>query len=361
MIKIKVNFFAIFVLLLFSCSKNYNDISSKIKLEVLDPEIYSKFITLKDSKIVYSDERTLSIKYYSKESQKFFVLDKIDNETRANQTLGKHCYFILDDKEYIFYNDFINEKKQIFKLIKKEKTQDNWQVFLNNINPVDFTGFLYKNNIFIITFLDSIKFWILKDNSLKEIDCGLKEDFKNKNIKDMLCFVKDNNVSLYYILEKQLILNKFFLNLNEGNFYIKFIESIKIYNNLDRYDVSFYNNNDYYVVFYDSSKFELNIYNSKNKEIKKIGYFLNLFSLKILNDNSSNYIFYSSIDVKKSKNNFPQYYLSMIYNKDYIWEEFVLGFFDFPIFSIDALVNKDEFEIVSGGESLNLINFKFQK
>ncbi|HOJ64286.1 MAG TPA: hypothetical protein PLE45_07675 [Spirochaetota bacterium] len=357
--KLKVIFKYILFIFVFSCSKNYYNISSNIKLEILEDEIYSKFITFKDSRIVYSDEKTLSIKYYDIKNKKSYILDKVDNEPKINQMLGKHTYFILDEKEYLFYIDVINEKRQNYKLITKDINKENWQVFLNDLTLSDFNGFLYNENIFILGYSNCLNFYYLVNDQLKEVEFKEKEKFQNREMKNIRCFLKDNQLFLFFISHNQLFVVKFILDRINGNFSIRLLgEENKIHENVDCYDYAFYGDI-YYIVFYDSSKYELNIYNSKDKLIRKIGYFLNIFSLKLIKDKEDNFIFYTSIDLKK--NNSPQYYISLIYNNSYIWKEFILSYFDYPVFNIEAVKENEKIKIAGAGNALFLFDFDLKK
>lgn len=356
-----LKYFFILIIFFLGCYSNFRDISSIVKPEILDDEIYSKFMTVNDLRIVYSDEKTLSIKYYDLENRKISFLDKVDNEPKTNILCGKHLYFLLNGIEYLFYIDNINEKKNNFKLITKKINQDNWEVFLNNIKPIEFSGFSFNENIFLITYSNEINFFYLVDNNLKEVEFKDKERFIDKDIKNIKCFLNKDILFLFYIINKELFLTTFTITQKENTFSINLLQNeIKIYNNVECYNVNFYKDR-YYVVFYDNSKFILNIYNSNDKSIKKIGYFLNIFSIEVVNNNEELFIIYSSLDTKKVKDN--RYYISLIYNKSYIWAETLLSYFDYPVFNIKvkALLKSDKIRVIGSGNTLFTFDIDLKK
>ncbi|HOV15539.1 MAG TPA: hypothetical protein PK771_14725 [Spirochaetota bacterium] len=357
----------IFLILFFSCDKK-KDINDYISKKEIDNDLFVKNISvINRSEVtsgIYSDYKTASLKSFTIKDDIFTTafVDKIYSASKISYDMEREFqYFYKNDTEYLFYIDYEKNNKQIFKSLSKKSTENSWIVHPQKIKPKDYAMFENYDKISALYYDDDLKFGILNDSEIEFIS-NIKIEIKNiKNI-NLLFNTSDNILNLFYINnDEELIMQKIKVTNIENTIVFDDIGKIKINDKIKLYDIKLYNNK-VYCVYYKTKDYSLNIYSEKNSKSEKIGYFTDINSLNLFFNDNLSIIFYSCVNLNKSKKDEEKFYISMIFNKESFsskkWSEDILMYSENPILSIFSFIDDEGLSIYTGGSFLNQIKIK---
>jgi len=350
-----------------SCEQKKN-ISEFISTKEIDSEIFvnnaALFYKNGDISGVYSDYKTSSLKNFIIRDEEIGVsyVDKIYTETkRLNQLKYEFCHLLRNDVEYLFYNDFEKNNKIIFKTISREIGENSWTVYPLKINPDEYFVFEALGKIILVYYEENLKIVSLNNY---EIDENVQISENIKNIKNMKCIYDENlNIlNLFYTDDiNDLRLLKIEISENSEGLTCKELSVVKIASEIKLYDADTHNGS-IRCVLYKEKDYSLSIFTENAKKTLKIGYFVDIHSLKLKSLDKSTTIFYSSISLKENKEDSEEFYLGLVYdNPNKInggWKEEKLSISKTPINSISLIEGDEKINILFGGGSLQLLELK---
>ncbi|HNZ26927.1 MAG TPA: hypothetical protein PLG34_04130 [Spirochaetota bacterium] len=358
-------YLALFILFFTTCfPAGKGSVADHISNRILDDELYTGYISADISGDratgIYSDERTLSLKYLDLNEGEFRpkFIDKIDSENKYNSNLGYHVYLKDADKEYVLYEDYIEEKNKIFKIIQRDKKSDNWTVETLNIDPKEYAAFLHDNKVFIIYLKNRLNAYILdKTDITAELNIDATDCYNIKIIKEKY----SNLFYLFYISNGALIRNTVRINY-EKEYSFAPLEAVSITKGVKEYRVKLDDNKVPVVLYYSNEDYSAQFIDGKSKT-QKIGYFhgIHCFDFVIAENEP---IFFISTSDRESSGVDTKFYISIIYKKNVKqnkWSEDKIAESLFPVISMSAEYRDNYVYLLYADNNLNFskIDFSF--
>ncbi len=336
-----------------SCSSARNRVKAGLVNNVIDTDVFSRFVSFDvtgdSASVVYSDEITLSIKkaVFNNNEWHYNFIDRVDIAERINPVMGKHFVSINNNQESMYYLDYQNEKKSVFKVITKNSDDAENNYTLNNVNIEcnDFAlvegepnWFFYINetvNVVEITESGTIAEYPLDSSWFETIT-----DFTVTKTLDYISMVyKDINETLYILRIRKI----------DGSMVI---ESRKVISE----QVSLFDtvsvNQDVGVIYYDVNSL-VNYYESGT--VTKIGYYP--YCSKVHVGFTGENVFFLVSAVEETKEQSDIYGLNIVYTKNgntKKWYEERLFDSEIPFSAIESSVFNNSLYIISSGINLTL-------
>jgi len=358
-------FAAIFILFFTTCfPDSKGSVADHINNRILDDELYTGYISADISGDratgIYSDERTLSLKYLDINESGFQpkFIDKIDSENKYNSNLGYHVYLKDVDKEYALYEDYIEEKNKVFKFIQRDKKNENWTVETLNVDPKEYAAFLHDNKVFIVYLKNKLNVYILdKTNVNAELNIDATDCSNLKIIKEKY----SNLFYLFYISNGALIRNTVRINYEMAYNFVT-LETVLIAKGVKEYRVKLDGNKIPVVLYYSNEDYSVQFIDGESK-IQKLGYFHGIHCFDFVIAENEPFFFISTSD-RESSDTDTKFYISIIYKKNVKrnkWSEDKIAESLFPVISMYAEYSDNNVLLLYANNNLNFskIDFSF--
>ncbi|MBP7552645.1 MAG: hypothetical protein KA885_04405 [Spirochaetes bacterium] len=350
-------YLALFIIFFTTCFPvNKSSIIEHLNNKILDDELYTGYISADLSGDhatgIYSDERTLSLKYLDLNEGEFKpkFIDKIDSENKYNLNLGYHVYLKNADKEYVLYEDYIEEKNKVFKIIQRNKKSENWTVETLNVDPKEYAAFLHDNKIFIIYLKNNLNVYILdKININAELNIDAPDCYNIKIIKEEY----SNLFYLFYISNGALIRNTVRINYETAYNFVT-LETVLIAKGVKDYRVKLDGNKTPVVLYFSNEDYSVQFIDGESK-IQKLGYFHGIHCFDFLIAENEPFFFISTSD-RESTGNETKFYISIIYKKNVKrnkWSEDKIAESLFPVISMYAEYSGNYVYLLYANNNLN--------
>jgi len=357
-LKITITYFltALCFVITLSCSYTSNRVKAGLLNNVIDTDVFSRFVsfdvTADSTSVVYSDEITLSIKkaiFHNNEWQYNFI-DRVDIAERINPVMGKHFVSISNNKESMYYLDYQNEKKSVFKVITKNKGDANNNYALNVLN-IECNDFAFveglPNHLFYINEnVNAVE--ISENNAMVQYLFDSSEfetitDFTVTKTLDYISMVyKDINQTLYILRLKKV----------DGSMVIEsrkvISEQVSLFDTVSVHQ-------DVGVIYYDVNSL-VNYYESGT--VTRIGYYP--YCSKVHVGFTGENVFFLLSAVEETKEQSDIYGLNIVYTingNTKKWYEERLFDSEIPFSAIESSVFNDSLYIISSGINLTLSKF----
>lgn len=340
-----------FLLTLFSCSKDIDYLSGEFTTDIVDTDVYSRYTSLfvfDDSiSVYYSDEMTLSIKsaYKSDENWIHQYIDRVDISERINPGMGKH-FVIFNEKENLFYIDYQREQKRVFKYLARRSADERYVLEDLGVDCSDFY-FVNDNSGLFFYLSDRIRSAKFDYASGKIIDMAFESD----EISDIVNFAVYSTLDYITMIYTDTAQKLYVVRMKEDDNSIV-IESKKlIASDVSLFDPVF-SGVDAGVIYYDN-KYLVSYYEAG--VVTKIGYYPYVTQVHAGVIDGKNFFVISSVNGEpESSEKYNLYFIYRNSNKKNKWQEAKIIDSEVPFTAVNSVVKDNYIYLLSSGVHLTL-------